>query len=182
MCEQTTAIMIANAAYGALQSNLQANAMERSADAAYRADKRALKDQAEQRGNEQRANLLKNSVAFLKRSGTATAAGAEAGVSPLATINNEIIQASLAEGNIDYNYEIGAQETARGYESASARRQSRLSQADAIRPGLLDTGLSLASAYYGGKADAATRTAQTGGSTSPVVWKPDADLALKVQT
>jgi len=151
MCNPITALTIGSMAYGQLTQRSQANAMERSADAAYAVDKAALDEQGQELGVQHRSEILANSLKFMKRQSTATVAAAEAGVSPLDVVNNEMMQESLAEGELDYNYEIGLRQNSRNIQKAKVTRNTRKAQAAALRPGLLETGIGIGTAYYAGQ-------------------------------
>jgi len=150
MCELNTALAIGSALVGSMQARSQANAMENSAEAAYASDKAALEQNAHEQGVKHRSDVLSNALAAMKRRSTASVAGAEAGVSPLAVINNEITQESISKGNIDYNYESGILQNRLQLQKAEVTRNSRVAQAKASKPGLLEMGLGIASAGVSG--------------------------------
>jgi hypothetical protein len=151
MCDPVTAIMVTTSLVGAVRQNQAASAAKDQAKAVGGIEQSGLQDQQQEMGVQRRGDVLSNALEAMRRTSTATVSGAEAGVSPIASVNNELMQESLTRGNIETNFESGIAQNQRSQVASRMKQDSAVNAAQASRSGILETGLSMASAGVAGR-------------------------------
>ena len=129
MCTPIAAVMVVSAVVAAQQQNQAAKAAEEQAKAAGGVERSNLQDIQQEQAVAGQGNMLQNALEAMRRSSTATVGGAEAGVSPVTSINQEMMAESLQKGNIQYNVERGQAQTGRQITASHLRQDTAAAQA-----------------------------------------------------